>query len=238
MPKPISEPVMPSTFSELVEISKQENWCVRPRCTTCGAINFRKALQKISREKIISGLRSLSEDFLANNKDLFCLTIEEISIFGVGGELLEPLKGTPAASELRSNIDFQNRIEEKRRAYAASQTPEAIASLREKKKAEAILQTAPHRERKLASLEIIRAAAQELEKLSPDKILTIIAENNFGISPQALGGLVYKRLAEHYKHETIHNNDLNTLSFLATNYAGYWKKLLERINRLPRNHIS
>lgn len=226
----VSGSISPSTFSELIAVSKLENWCVRPGCTTCGAIGFRKALQKISRDEIISGLRSLTEDFLVDNKDLFRLTIEEISIFGVGGELLEPLDGTAAASELRSNIDYQNRISEKRRAYAASQTPEAIAASREKRKAEAISRTEPHRERKLASHEMIRKVAKEIEATPSDKILGIIAAKEFGISPQALGGLVYKRLAEHYKREPISGADLKALNYLATNYAGYWQKLLDRIN--------
>ncbi len=158
-----SKSTTPRSFPELIDISKQENWCVQPGCTTCGAISFRKALYQIPREEILSGLRNLTQDFLIKNQDMFSLIISEISFFGVGGELLGPLDGTPAGYQLKSNIDNQNRRAEKRLAYEASQTTESITMRRLKKKNEAILATAPHRERKLASQEIIRSVSKQLE---------------------------------------------------------------------------
>lgn len=231
-----SKSTTPRSFPELINITKQENWCVQLGCTTCGAMSFRKALHQIPREEILSGLRNLTQDFLIKNQDMFSLIISEISFFGVGGELLGPLDGTPAGYQLKSNIDNQNRRTEKRLAYEASQTPESIAMRRLKKKNEAILVTAPHRERKLASQEIIRSVSKQLEEISTGDILRVLASKDFGISQQTIAGLLYKRLAAHYKREPIDNNDLNTLSLLAFNYAGYWKKLLDHINNLSQKN--
>lgn len=228
----------PRSFPELIDITKRENWCVQPGCTTCGAMSFRKALHQIPREEILSGLRKLTQDFLINNQDMFSLIISEISFLGFGGELLDPLDGTPAGYQLKSNIDYQNRRAEERRAYEASQTPEFIAMYRLKKKNEAILATAPHRERKLASQEIIRSVSKQLEEISTGHILRVLGSKDFGISQQAIAGLLYKRLAAYYKREPIDNNDLNTLSLLAFNYSGHWKKLLDHINSFSQNEIS
>jgi hypothetical protein len=63
----------------------------------------------------------MTHGFLAKNSDMFRLIIWETSILGYGGELLEPLAGTPAADRLRANIDYQNQKAEKRRAYLEGQ---------------------------------------------------------------------------------------------------------------------
>ncbi len=178
---------------------------------------------------MIAGLRLLSRDFLSKNKDMFRLVVSEVSFFGVGGELLGPLKGTPAGEQLRANIDYQHREYERRKAYLATQTPEAIAERRAKRKAAKEQSTAPHRERKLASESGIRAAARELDATPVACILELVARKNFDVPLQAVAGLVYKRLIEHYKASQIESEDLRTLSHLAERHSGYWKKLLERV---------
>ena len=134
MPSTTSSIAPPASFAELIEVARREEWCVRVGCTTCGALPFRKALRQILRQDVVAGLRAMTQRFLAENSEMFRLIIWETSAFGYGGELLEPLAGTPAAEQLQANIDYQNRKDEKRRAYAASQTPEAIAERRAKKK--------------------------------------------------------------------------------------------------------
>lgn len=215
-------------FSELVAAADRNKWCIRPVCTTCGAHAFRTALREIPREDVIAGLRLLSRDFLSKHADMFRLVVLEIS-FGVGGELLESLQGTPAGDQLRSNIDYQHRRHEEQQAYLSSQTQEAIAERRAAKKAARMLSTAPHRERKSASRDAIRAAAQELNAIPAKRILELLAGKDFGAPLQAIGGLVYERLKGHYKVEPIQSDDLRILSRLADLHNGHWKKLLDRV---------
>lgn len=219
----------PESFAELIEVAQREKWCVRLGCTTCGALPFRKALRQIPRVDVIAGLRDMSQRFLAENSEMFRLIIWETSAFGYGGELLEPLAGTQAAKQLQANIDYQNRNDEKRRAYAASQTPEAIAERRAKKKIDAVLATAPHRDRKLANQDIIRAVADELAKTPTSQILTVLATREYDVPHAAIGGLVYKRLAGYYRAQRIAPRDLTFLSKLAAVHAGHWKKLVDRL---------
>lgn len=229
MPSTTSSIAPPASFAELIEVARREEWCVRVGCTTCGALPFRKALRQIPRLDVIAGLRALTQRFLAENSEMFRLIIWETSAFGYGGELLEPLAGTPAAEQLQANIDYQNRKDDKRRAYAASQTPEAIAERRAKKKIDAVLATAPHRDRKLANQDAIRAVAEELAKTPTGQILTVLATREYDVPYAAIGGLVYKRLAEYYRAERIAPSDLTFLSNLAAGHAGHWKKLLDRL---------
>jgi hypothetical protein len=98
-----------SSLSHLIQIAQRKRWCTRPVCTTCGAHPFRNALREIPRDQVIAGLRLLSRDFISGHTDMFRLVISEVSFFGVGGELLIPLEGTPAGEQLRANIDYQHR---------------------------------------------------------------------------------------------------------------------------------
>ncbi len=99
----------PSAFTKLIDDANCNGWCTRPFCTTCGSQDFRVRLSKIPREEVIAGLRQLSSDFLSEYSDMFRLVILEISLFGIGGELLDLLEGTPAWVQLRADIDNQDR---------------------------------------------------------------------------------------------------------------------------------
>jgi hypothetical protein len=218
------------TFTELVNTAERKRWCTRPFCTTCGAHKFRDHLRGIAKDDVISGLRLLSRDFISKHEDMFRLVINEISILGLGGELLAPLKGTPAGEQLQKNIAYQNAALERRRAYLDSQTPEAVAVRRANKKAARARFTAPHRERKSAAEDNIRAAAQQLDAIPTSDILEVLSLKNFDVPLQAVGGLVYKRLINHYKSTPILTNDLLILSRLAESYSGYWGKILDKIS--------
>jgi hypothetical protein len=50
-------------FRDLMVNSLGKN-CVNPFCTTCGSLDFKDALNKFTRDEIIEGLKSLSEDYL------------------------------------------------------------------------------------------------------------------------------------------------------------------------------
>ena len=219
-----------SSLSHLIQIAQLKRWCTRPVCTTCGAHPFRNALREIPKDEVIAGLRLLSRDFISEHADMFRLLISEVSFFGVGGELLVPLEGTPAGEQLRANIDYQHREYERRRAYLATQTPEAISERRAERKAAKLQSTAPHRERKAASENKIRSAARQLNETPAACILGVVARREFDWPVQAVGGLVYKRLLEHYKATPIQGNELRTLSELAERHSGYWKKLFDRVS--------
>ncbi len=218
------------TFSELIDISEREGWCTRPVCTTCGSHPFRTALREIPRGEVIACLRLLSKEFLSGHKGMFRLVISEVSFFGVGGELLDPLEGTPAGDQLRSNIDYQHRKYEERQAYLATQTPEAIAQRRAERRVAKLQSSAPHRERTSAFEAEIRAAGQELDATPVTGILNLVAQKDFGVPLRAVGGLVYQRLLEHYRAVPIQGNDLQTLSKLAECHSGHWRKLLMQVS--------
>ena len=216
------------TFADFIDIAIRENWCARIGCTTCGSHPFRAALREIPQEDVIVGLRGWSSGFLSNNADMFRLVVLEISDFGVY-RVLRDLSGTPAGEQLRNDIDYWHRECERRKDYLASQTPEAIAARRVKKKADRALSTAPHRERKLALRAAVRVAAMEIDGTHPELILGLISQKNFGVPLRVIGGLVYERLVRHYRVEPIRADDLRVLSEFADAHSGHWKKLLDRV---------
>jgi hypothetical protein len=221
----------PSSLAKLISTAERNSWCTQPLCTTCGSHDFRNALQEIPKDEVISGLRSLPTEFFYKHADMFRLIIQEISLFGVGGELLDPLEGTPAGDQLRSNIEYQKRKYDSRKAYLATQTPEAIARRRAQKKADKENATAPHRERKAASETEIRTIQAELNSMPVEHILQFVETRNFNVSLQVIGGLIYKRLRDYYKTTSIPRDDLGVLSLLADRHSGHWRKLFDQVTQ-------
>lgn len=76
--------------------------CVDPFCTTCGSLEFKNALNTFTRDEIIEGLKSLPENYLElkNSSDALLSCFYKASLFGTGGDLVEPLRGTLAGKEL------------------------------------------------------------------------------------------------------------------------------------------
>lgn len=89
------------SFKELM-FNSLGKYCVNPFCTTCGSLDFKDALDKFTRDEIIEGLKSLPDDYLdlRDSKDALLTCFYKASLFGTGGDLIEPLKGTPAGKEL------------------------------------------------------------------------------------------------------------------------------------------
>jgi hypothetical protein len=219
-----------TSFSELIDVAIRMRWCTRPMCTTCGSHPFRNALEEISRDDVISGLRQLSDEFLSTNKNMFRLIIQEISFFHIGGELLEPLAGTPAAAHLQRNIDFINNKYEKRKAYEAMQTPEAIALRRSKKKIYLEERTQPHRDRKAAQDLLIKDMVAALSYVDDEKLLNHILEICAETQMKSIGGITYNRLLSHYKKFGIKQTELDNLRTLSLKYIGYWRKLYTKMS--------
>lgn len=215
----------PTSLTALIDVATKKHWCTRPLCTTCGAHPFRNALKEISRDEVIAGLRGLSDEFLSTNKEMFRLIIQEIAFFHIGGELLEPLAGTPAAAHLQRNIDFINRKYDKRKAYEATQTPEAIAFRRSQKKLLLEQLSQPHRDRKVVQDSAIKEISAALKDIEDGKLLSQILQSCPEPYIRSIGGITFKRLLSHYRKISITESELVSLKTLSEKYSGHWRKL-------------
>lgn len=220
---------IPTSLAELIEIADRENWCTKTICTTCGAIPFRTALRHIPRDEVIAGLRHLPKEFFKTHKSMFLLIVQEVAFFPGGGDLLESLEGSLAGAQLRANIDYQNYRTKQRQAYLATQTPEAITKRRIKKKAARDEATAPHRSRKTSSHASIANAQKLLAAIPTDKILETVTKSDFGVPLRAIGGLLYKRLFDHFQLVEVTPIDKQLLFRLAKEHSGHWQKLVDHL---------
>ena len=95
-------------FKDLM-VNSLGKYCVNPFCTTCGSLDFKKALNKFTRDEIVEGLKSLSEDYLElrDSGDALLSCFYKASLFGTGWDLVEPLKDTPAGKELESILKYE-----------------------------------------------------------------------------------------------------------------------------------
>lgn len=220
---------MSSSFVELIDVAIRKHWCTRPQCTTCGSHPFRNALKEISRDEVITGLRGLSDEFLSTNKEMFRLIIQEIAFFHIGGELLEPLAGTPAAAHLQRNIDFINRKYDKRKTYEATQTPEAIAFRRSQKKLLLEQLSQPHRDRKVVQDSAIKVFTESIMQTRDEDLLEEIFLRCPENLMRSMGGFMFSRLLSHYKKIKIDSAEVQKLKTLSDRYSGHWAKLNARL---------
>ena len=95
-------------FKDLM-VNSLGKYCVNPFCTTCGSLDFKKALDTFTSDEIIEGLKSLSEDYLElrDSDDALLTCFYKASLFGTGWDLVEPLKDTPAGKELESILKYE-----------------------------------------------------------------------------------------------------------------------------------
>ena len=98
-------------FKDLMYHALKSKWCVKPLCTTCGALKFRNKLKNFTDEEIVEGLKILPPEFmeLEDSTDALRICFATASIFGVGGDLLAPLEGTPAWTALRKVLDYNKK---------------------------------------------------------------------------------------------------------------------------------
>ena len=98
-------------FRDFMYHALKSKWCVKPFCTTCGSSEFRDELKKFSNDEIVEGLKILPAEFteLEESTDALRICFYTASIFGVGGDLLEPLEGTPAWTVLRKVLDYNKK---------------------------------------------------------------------------------------------------------------------------------
>jgi len=95
-------------FKDLM-VNSLGKYCVNPFCTTCGSLDFKKALDTFSRDEIIEGLKSLPDDYLElrDSDDALLTCFFKASLFGTGIDLIEPLKGTPAGRRLELILKYE-----------------------------------------------------------------------------------------------------------------------------------
>ena len=95
-------------FKDLM-VNSLGKYCVNPFCTTCGSLDFKKALDTFTSDEIIEGLKSLSEDYLElrDSDDALLTCFFKASLFGTGMDLIEPLKGTPAGRRLELILKYE-----------------------------------------------------------------------------------------------------------------------------------
>jgi len=95
-------------FKDLM-VNSLGKYCVNPFCTTCGSLDFKKALDTFSRDEIIEGLKSLPDDYLElrDSDDALLTCFYKASLFGTGMDLIEPLKGTAAGKELEFRLKHE-----------------------------------------------------------------------------------------------------------------------------------
>jgi hypothetical protein len=98
-------------FKDFMYHALKSKWCVKPFCTTCGSSEFRDELKKFSNDEIVEGLKILPAEFteLEDSTDALRICFYSASIFGVGGDLLEPLEDTPAWTVLRKVLDYNKK---------------------------------------------------------------------------------------------------------------------------------
>lgn len=219
----------PNSLDELIDMAIREEWCTQLFCTTCGARTFRGALAEIPRTEIIAGLRRLPREFVAGHREMFRTIVMEAAAFSSGKDLIVPLAGTPAGDQLHADIEYYESRLARQRAYLESQDPEAIKQRRAAKRAARQRATQPHRDRKSAMQETIREAATVLNSTPSAEIFSLLARHKFDAPAQAIGGLLYKRLASHFRQTPLLPEDIDVLKNLAAAHNGYWKKLLQRL---------
>ena len=115
-----------SSLGELIDAALKQRWCTKSYCTTCGSTQFRQALSKMPRQVIVTGLRSIEEEFLSERRDLVTTIFEQAAYFPDARDMLEPLAGTPAATFLEKTVRYEDERRAKRHEWDRFQAPEAV----------------------------------------------------------------------------------------------------------------
>ena len=84
-------------FRLLLEEAMQKKWCASLDCTTCGCLEFRKAIKtSFNRDEILDGLKALDTEFIQSRyiKEALEVIFQDISLFGTWYDLVDELKGS------------------------------------------------------------------------------------------------------------------------------------------------
>ena len=218
-----------SSLGELIDAALKQRWCTKSYCTTCGSTQFRQALSKMPRQVIVTGLRSIEEEFLSERRDLVTTIFEQAAYFPDARDMLEPLAGTPAATFLEKTVRFEDERRAKRQEWDRFQAPEAVEQRRIQAKDDAAAKHAMRREQSADTFALIRSKFDDM----PDRSLlreAFMADYRFNLG--AVGGVLFGRLLSYYRDHQISQADLAMLDELASRHGGHWGKLREALIEL------
>ena len=216
-----------SDLDDLVEKAVKDGWCTTPFCATCGAHEFRNELNKIPREKVVEGLRTLPADFLAINRDLFQVVVLDIAYLPQGRDLLDDLAGTAAGEELQRQIDhWDSRMSRVREAE------EAIARGKLEREASRRLTSEVHNERKkrndLQLQQSLLLVKEKEGKALVDAIRLIISSAPSVHLMRSLGGHLHPKLEKAVRANSLADDEVELIKQLGAKYSGHWAKLVTR----------
>ena len=214
-----------SKLSNLINLASEKNWCTRLYCTTCGALDFRSELRKLSNEEILEDLRDLPETFCERHSEVLRLVFVEIAMFPTCIDLIDALENTPAGAILESAIRHSKCIEERRREHEQWSSPEAA-----KKRA-------VERRRIKATAHHLRLSEKAVTDRSLRVFQDMLSQSNFksffselskvedASVGRAIGGLAYSALYKHLRDCNISSEEALLLETYASKFGGHWEKL-------------
>jgi hypothetical protein len=215
-----------SKLTTLIQVAEEKSWCTQLYCTTCGALDFRGKLRKLSKEEILEDLRALSPDFCERHSDVLRLVFVEIAIFPTCFDLISPLENTPAGEVLQSAIRHSNYISERRKEHDQWCSPEAAKERAVARKRENEIKHRLRISKKLEfdkSLEVFRHA---ILQANFDGFFTALAEVKDASIARAVGGLAYAALHQRLRDGDLSSEETRLLERCASNFGGHWNKLM------------
>ncbi len=218
-------------FKNLISKVIDEKWCTKFYCTTCGAMPFRKALQKISRLELIAGLRELDEYLVTYDRGMFLYIIDELSNLPLGTDLLPELLGTPAGNQLQKIINYETARIKKSNDLEKFNSIESIADRKIDRKNRRLLATEPHRTKKYSNTEIIKSLINKLDSTSDSQLLEDIDTHVPDKLKISFGGIYYKRISTYCRNNELTINELTLLKKFALLTGGFWLKILNSYNK-------
>jgi len=214
-----------SKLASLIQLAGEKNWCTKLYCTTCGALDFRRKLQKLSNEEILEDLRALPLDFCERNSDVLRLIFVEIALFPTCADLSEPLKDTPAGAVLESAISHSKYQLKRRLEHEQWSSPEAA---KERAIARKRIKATAHNLRirkKAASDETLKVFQDALSQDDLSGFFAELSRVNDALTGRAIGGLAYSALRKRLCDGDISSEEALLLETYASKFGGHWEKL-------------
>lgn len=224
-----------SKITSLIKMAEGKSRCTKLYCTTCGALDFRGELQKLSNEEILEDLRALPLDFCDRNSDVLRLIFVEIAMFPTCADLREPLKDSPAGAVLESAISHSKYLSKQRLEHKQWSTPEATKERAIERKR---MKATAH------NLRVSKKAASDKtlkvfqDALSQDDLSSIFAELSKvedALTGRAIGGFAYSVLDKRLRNGHLDPEQAMLLERYATTFGGHWEKL--RQSHSPRKNF-
>jgi hypothetical protein len=223
-----------STLVKLIEGALEKRWCTRLYCTTCGALDFRRELSKQSKTEILDDLRKLPQEFCERYADVLRLIFVEIAVFPTCFDLIEPLENTPAGEVLQSAISHARYMAEKQREHEIWCSPEAAKERATVRKRENELAHRLRISKKVESDKRLDVFRNAIQRSDFNSFFMALAEVKDPATARAVGGFAYKTLRELLRVGKLSEAETALLEKYASNFGGYWLKLIRGGSRQKR----